>query len=310
MSEKRIVGVDVGGTNIRVGVVNEHRQLLEERMFDARLIEGEAASQNLLEYLSEYIQGLLFSVDAISIGFPSTLDRERTTVISTPNLAGFENVAIKAMYEKALGIPVILDKDACMLLCYDLHMNHTQNRGVVVGIYFGTGIGNSIMVDGRPVVGLDGAAGELGHIPVFGKEDPCSCGLQGCLELYAAGKGLERICSESFPETPLSEVFLRHGNALELESFVRNIAMAVVTEINILNPDCIVLGGGVLAMKGFPKEELRAHINAMTRKPIPADTLHVVFSTMDHPFGGVIGAGLRAMVELNGGGDRDDCAGQ
>lgn len=299
MTERKIVGVDVGGTNIRVGLVDQNGTLTNEKIFEARLIEGDNTSIKLLEYLESYINGLSDDVDAVSIGFPSTLDKNRTTVVSTPNLCGFDNIAVKSIYEKRLSLPVILEKDACMLLAYDTFINQVPDSGILVGIYIGTGIGNIIMINGIPIVGKDGTAGELGHIPVPNHTDLCSCGLVGCMEQYAAGKGLERICAEHFPDTFIKEVFTKHADSFEIKQFIRTVATAVVTEINILNPDYIVLGGGVLAMTDFPMNELLACIHEMTRRPLPADMLNIIISTSDNPFNGVIGAGLYATKAMS-----------
>ena len=303
MDDKRIVGVDVGGTNIRIGLVDKNGALTNERMFEARVIEGDDTSVKLLGYIETYISNLSDDVCAVSIGFPSTLDKSRTTVVSTPNLRGFDNIAVKSLYEARLSLPVILEKDACMLLAYDTFVNKVPDVGILVGIYIGTGIGNSIMINGVPVVGRDGTAGELGHIPVPNRTDLCSCGLIGCMENYAAGKGLERICAEHFPGTFIKEIFTKHAESFKIKQFIRSVATAVVTEINILNPDYIVLGGGVLAMADFPMDELLVCIRDMTRKPLPAGTLNIIVSTSDNPYNGVIGAGLYAAKAMNIGGN-------
>lgn len=298
MNSEIIVGVDVGGTNIRIGAVNRNQELYREEIFESRFVQGDEARWNLLRHLKHYIDSLGVPVCAVSMGFPSTIDRDRTTLINTPNLSGFNNVNIQDMYEKELGIPVFVDKDATMLLYYDLYAKGIENNGVVVGIYVGTGLGNSILLDGKPLVGHDGVACELGHIPVLGRNDPCECGLNGCLELYAGGKGLERICRESFPETNIKDGFLRHADSPQIEQYIRDVADAVVIEINLFNPDCIVLGGGVLSMHAFPRQRLKESILDKTRKPVPGGSLHLVFSDGANPFNGVVGASLYARDQL------------
>jgi allose kinase len=226
------------------------------------------------------------------LGFPSTLDKERATVINTPNVAGFNHVPIKAIYEEALGIPVFINKDATLLLYYDLHFFKLNLKGIIAGIYIGTGIGNSILIDGKELTGNDGVACELGHFPVSGREDECSCGLRGCIELYAGGKGLERIHSSLFAQSPIEEVFTRHADTPQIQGYIGEIANTVVTEINILNPKCVILGGGVLHMNNFPQEYLIQQIRAKTRKPIPGDSVKLYFSNKKDPYNGVIGAAL------------------
>jgi len=289
-----IIGVDIGGTNVRVGALDSQARLSNEKIFSSNEIQGDNAVCNLLNYLKAYISSLKSPVHALSIGFPSTIDSKRRTVINTPNLEGFNNVAIKAIYEEALGIPVFINKDATALLYYDMHKLGIGQSGVIVGIYIGTGIGNSIIIDGNEFTGNDGVACELGHIPVAGRDDLCGCGLRGCIELYAGGKGLERIRATDFADTPVDLLFAKHSDAPKIREYISEVANAVATEINILNPRYVVLGGGVLQMQAFPKELLKKIIIEKTRRPIPGDKINIVFSEDINPYNGVVGAALYA----------------
>ena len=298
MSGGVVVGVDVGGTNIRMGAVDRGANLTREQIFSSRQLLGDEAVKGLLRSLQSYISELQTPVRAVSIGFPSTMNMDRTALINTPNLKGLDHLPIQAIYQAALGIPLFINKDATMLLHYDLHKLGLRQEGIVAGIYIGTGIGNSILIDGKEWTGRDGVACELGHIPVPGRNDECSCGLKGCLELYAGGKGLEQIRAAHFPDTPIGEVFTQHGDTPQMQAFVCAVADAVVIESHILNPGCVVLGGGVLQMAAFPKERLLAAILEKTRKPMPRDTLKVLFSDHKNPYNGVVGSALYAMKKL------------
>lgn len=299
MNTAVIIGVDIGGTKMRIGMVDTLANLSDEKIYDSRGLQGEEAVEALLGYIQQYIDSIERPVRAVSIGFPSTIDKDRTTVINTPNLIGFNAVPIRQLYEKELGIPVFLNNDASMLLHYDMHNLKIDPTGIIVGIYIGTGIGNSVIIDGKELTGRDGVACELGHVPVPGRNDLCSCGLRGCLEMYAGGKGLERFCAADFPETPIKEVFLRHGNTPQIQQFIDEVADAVVIEINIFNPNFIVLGGGVLQMEAFPKELLLQRIMEKTRKPVPGDTMKIAYSDSVNPYNGVVGSALYAMKKLD-----------
>ena len=293
-----IVGMDVGGTNIRMGSVDSAVNLTEEKMFSSRTLQGSDAVDKLLGYTKNYISSLKKPVKALSIGFPSTINATRDTLINTPNLEGFSNIKIKPLFEDALGLPVFVNKDATMLLHFDMYKLRIGYSGVVAAIYIGTGIGNSIIVNGNEFIGNDGVSCELGHIPVPGRNDPCSCGLKGCMEIYAGGKGLEKICREKLGNIPVSEAFTLHGGNRHIKDFVSEIACAVATEINILNPGYVVLGGGVLQMEAFPADLLVKLIKEKTRKPIPGDSIKILFSENGNPFTGVIGAALYAAKQL------------
>lgn len=293
-TETCIIGIDIGGTNIRLGAVSADNRLLKEMRVKSSSIEQGCPSENLVNLIGEFMRGLEAKTLAVSIGFPSTINHARTTVLSTPNLKGFDNIEVKHTYQRALGVPVYIEKDACMLVYNDIETHNIPTDGIVIGFYIGTGLGNVIVVNGKTIIGRDGAAGELGHIPVIGRDDLCGCGLTGCLELYAGGKGLEMIRSRKFPGTPISRVFVDHSDDPDIRDFVKNIAVAVVTEINILNPDYVILSGGVLGMEQFPYDDMIAHIRRMTRKPLPGENVNIIRSDSNNSLGGVFGAAIYA----------------
>jgi len=218
-------------------------------------------------------------------------------VLSTPNIEGFDNLSIIDQFEAELQVPVLIEKDTCMLMHYDLN-RHDISEGILVGYYIGTGLGNIILIDGKTIVGKDGVAGELGHIPILDRHDKCGCGLEGCSELYVAGLGLERLQSKRFPETPIADLFTEQGQTEEVRYFIESMAKIIVTEINILNPDYIILGGGVIGMKDFPYDLLISYIHQFTRKPLPGDSLNIIRSDFSNPYNGVIGAALYARKKL------------
>lgn len=290
-----IIGVDIGGTNVRIGAVSENMVLQgAARHRSADIFSAGDAGEALASFVENYIAELDGRAAAVAIGFPSTLDRARKTVISTPNVPGLDNIPVVALLEERLGIPVVIEKDACMLLYNDIYRHNIPLRGVLIGCYFGTGIGNMILVDGKPIVGKDGVAGELGHIPAIGKHDVCTCGSEGCMEMYAAGKALVTLMSETFPDTPIQDVFKVHGDSPEVHRLIENMAIAVDIEVNILNPDVVALGGGLLAMNGFPRSLFEQYIRKYARKPLPEETLKLVYSDESAPFNGVFGAAVYA----------------
>jgi allose kinase len=134
-----------------------------------------------------------FSFAAVSIGFPATLNVERTRVIQAPNVPFMENLPVCEELSDAFKVPVFAERDVTFALCYDLEKFSISDTGIVCGIYFGTGIGNAIAIDGNPVAGAHGTAGELGHIPVAGCGIECGCGNKGCLEAVAGGKALSSL---------------------------------------------------------------------------------------------------------------------
>ena len=172
---------------------------------------------------------------------------------------------------------------------WDKYEQKIADDGIGIGIYIGTGVGNAIFINGKPLAGKDGAAGELGHIPMIGGKEQCGCGNLGCSECYASGWKLVQIKDKCFPETTMDELFVKHSNSHILREYVDAIACVACSEINILNPDSIIFGGGVINMKGFPKELLEERLYVHARKPYPAENLDIKYS-VDKPDNGVKGA--------------------
>jgi allose kinase len=180
--------------------------------------------------------------------------------------------------EGKLGIKVYLERDTNFLFYKDVQAKNLPVKGIAVGIYVGTGVGNAIFVDGKPLLGKDGVVGEIGHIPFLGGEDICGCGNKGCAECYASGRHLSALRDQYFKETVMDDLFSEHRENSVLKDFVDKIACVVATVINILNPEYIILGGGVIGMKDFPKEYLEKCIRIHTRKPYPEQNLSIYYA--------------------------------
>jgi allose kinase len=294
--EKTIIGIDIGGTHFRIGAVSAEKSVTDFRKIPVgQVFHTEDPLADLIRFLRDYLPGK--DAQAISIGFPATLDAQRRTVLQAPNVPFMENLPVVAALTEALSIPVFIERDVTMSLRYDCLHHAIPAEGIVCGIYYGTGIGNAISINGIPLVGQNGTAGELGHIPVDGSDAPCGCGNTGCMEALAGGKALAQIQRLHYPHTPISEVFLCHSNDEELLRFVDRMAIAAATEINILNPHHILIGGGIPAMNGFPRQHLLDQIRFHARKPFPAEDLNILF-TDDKEDKAVIGAAIHAEALL------------
>lgn len=294
--EDHVIGIDIGGTHFRIGAVREDCQVDAFRKVSVReVFYSPDPLRDLRDYLAAYMEReeLTGKVKGISIGFPATISRERTVVLQAPNVSYMENLPVVEYLKDYFRMPVLIDRDVCMTLYYDLRQLALPKKGILIGCYFGTGIGNVICVDGVPLAGKDGVAGELGHIPVPGSSEVCGCGNTGCMENIAGGKYLEKLCREVYPDTPVGEIFAEHGEDALLRDFVDRIAMTIATEINILNPDYILVGGGVPNMKDFPLIFLEEKIHLHVRKPYPEKSLCLYF-VKDDDTKSVVGAGIYA----------------
>lgn len=295
--DKRIIGIDIGGTHFRIGAVGEDgtvsdfRKVPVKQVFATRDPLGDLSG-----YLSKYCRDR--AVEAVAIGFPATLDAERRTVLQAPNVAFMEDLPVAEALTKALNVPVFIERDVTMALYYDCHKYRIPPKGIVCGFYFGTGIGNAISINGVPLVGRHGTAGELGHIPADGSAIVCGCGNVGCMEPLAGGRYLAHLCETVWQDTPIGALFTRHGGDPLLRQFVDRMAMTVATEINILDPHHILIGGGVPAMADFPRDYLLERIRFHARKPLPERDLAPIF-TEDEEEKAVLGAAIYGRLKLN-----------
>lgn len=299
-----VLGLDIGGTNIRAGLVAPDYSLSGFKMtssvglFETPGRQVEALADYVWRYCGTNTGGK--APQAVSIGFPSTLNKEKTRLLSTPNLPGFDNLEIVSLLQEKLRIPVFINRDVNLLMLNDIHKNALPEADIIIGIYIGTGLGNAICIKGEMLSGKNGVAGELGHVPVLGSRRPCGCGNVGCMETIASGKYLEELQAHYFPEDKISELFVKHPEDPVLRAYVEGLSVPVAMEINLFDPDYVILGGGVLQMQGFPMELLKDFIRQHTRKPLPYENLRIITSTQNQE-SGVIGAGMYAYRQLRKG---------
>lgn len=306
-----ILGLDIGGTNIRAGLVDSHYELYGFEMSSSTALfrPGADSLKELTGFIRSYcnrnMDGRL--PRAVSIGFPSTLDKSKRRLLSTPNLPGLDNLPVADVLEEALRIPVYINRDVNLLMLNDLHSYRIPHEGIAIGLYIGTGLGNAICINGEFPTGKNGVIGELGHVPLIGSKRLCSCGNVGCLETMASGRYLAELQKTCFPGESIKTLFVRHGESRELHRFVEILSIAVAIEVNILDPDNVILGGGVLQMEGFPMDELRRLIIHHTRKPYPSEGLTLLVSQQKQE-SGIVGAGIYAYESIAKGGILHDRA--
>ncbi len=301
MKEERVLGIDLGGTHLRLGLVDPQHQLSEFTILRTReVLIGPDSVASLVAAVRAYCSSRLGNSmpAAVSIGFPSTVDRSRRVVISTPNIPGLDNMPIAEIMERELGIPVFVNRDVNFLMLHDLMENQVDEKPVVLGFYIGTGFGNVVCTDGRMLLGKHGMAAELGHIPLYRVVEKCTCGNEGCIETVASGVHLERLHREHFADVPLNQLFIRHAEHPVLRQFIDDLSIPISTEVNIFDPDCIILGGGILQMSGFPAKYLEERIYHHVRKPYPGLDFDILYASPNQE-NGVIGAGIYAYKRMN-----------
>ena len=301
MDQKEVMlCMDIGGTNCRIGLCDRAFHLFEKEIESTERMAEQDFAVALTALLKRFIgrHRARYAIRGISLGFPATVDKARRTVLQAPAIAGVENLAVCDLLEREFALPVWLEKDVNLLFQYDLEYLGLPVEGLLIGVYFGTGIGNAIFYDGKPFMGRNGVAGELGHIPQMKNDRLCSCGNFGCLEPFGGGKRLNELCQTTFPEKSLRTVYRDYCETPEIREQIDAMAIAVATEVNILDPEYVVLGGGLLQMEGFPTEELERRIRGYVRKPYPERNLRIVYSRPNQE-NGIIGAGIYGWAQMD-----------
>lgn len=293
------IGIDIGGTNFRIGTVDENGEIQNFEKNSSRIFDNGDVVETMAHAVKGYMEryGVSDKVCAVGVGIPSLVSKDKRTIISTPNLKGFDNIRFADALEEKLSLPVYLDRDVNFLLQNDISRLKLDKTKTILGFYVGTGFGNALYIEGKFYAGKNGAAGELGHIPLMDIEEKCTCGNIGCSEVRCSGRYLELLTEKYFPGTLIRNVFKEHPNHPILLKYVKDLAVPIATEINILDPDYAVLAGGVLYMEGFPKEVLLEAIHEKARKPYPESNLDIRFSEHDQQ-SGVYGSGEFARMQF------------
>lgn len=291
-----VVGMDIGGTFTRFGLVDKDGNISEVK---------KVPTNELLDDLNTAVKNYVFSVKdayslvAIAMGFPGIVDPITLEVISVPNQRKLEGKDYLNRLSQELKLPIYVQKDTAFLFTHDIHGLHLENVPSVLGFYLGTGFGNAIQIDHRIITGDYGSAGEIGHIPMHQAHDVCGCGSVGCVETLTSGVKLKRIHEQHFADTPFEQLFTLHSENPLVKEFIHNFAMAIAIEINLLDVTQIIVGGGVVNMVDFPRTSLEQEIKGFLRNDVARATFNVSYATSAVE-NGIIGAGIYAFSKLGG----------
>ena len=265
-----VIGVDFGGTKILAGVFDAKFECIGRARVSTKADRGtEEVIGRIARCVREAVDECdldLNQIKIIGIGAPGAVDSESGKVIFAPNL-GWNDVPLKKELEKLLERPVFLENDCnvCTLGVYEVELKAKPRD--VVGIFLGTGIGGGLILEGKLYSGFNRTAGEIGHMVLEVSGPKCGCGNKGCFEALASRTAIFRKIKEAVKEgqkTLLTEMLgpeledLRSGDLRKAikrgDKFVEHIVeeaaeytgIAVSNLINILNPEVVVMGGGLM----------------------------------------------------------------
>ena len=265
----KYVGVDIGGTNLKAGLVDESGELLAtQKMKVASIADDESLAwtvASLVQELARTVNIPVSDVASVGVGVPGTVEIRSGSINYTCNLP-LRNVPLRKLFHRYLSIPLYIENDAnCAALAeYLVGAGRDSKRFVTVPL--GTGVGAGIVHNGKIYHGANGMAGEVGHMVIQRGGLPCPCGRHGCWEQYASATALKRMTAAALaahPHSILAQVVAENEGRVSGQSafiaarrgdpvgqqvcdeYVDYLACGVVNVVNIFQPDTLAIGGGV-----------------------------------------------------------------
>ncbi len=267
------IGIDLGGTNIAVGLVTEDGHLVKKISTPTNTQDSAEA---ITEKMAKTALKMLFDekidrseIISIGIGMPGAVDSENGICILTANLP-FENTDIRGIFKKYTDIPVKLNNDANCAALGEVICGIAKGCDYALAITLGTGVGGGIVMWKKIYEGFNGAGGELGHMITHKDGRLCGCGRKGCFETYASATALIRDTKEAAQKVPESKIWeicegdidkingktvfdaMKAGDTTAknvVENYLDELALGLTNYINIFQPEILFLGGGVANQK-------------------------------------------------------------
>jgi len=309
---KYAIGIDLGGTKILTALVDKEDGTIVHSV--KKKTKKDKGSENVIKRMIESVKQLLDEskinkkdIESIGVGAAGQVDRENGILVAAPNLDCFD-LKIKEILEKEFNISTYIGNDVEIAALGEMKFGAGRGYKDFVCVFVGTGVGSSIVANGQIRHGASGTAGEIGHIIVDLNGRMCACGAHGCLEAYASRSAIERrivgalkkgrisAISEYMKEgKPISSKMIKKSIEVEDELVIQSVlegseylSGGLASIINFLNPQLIVLGGGLVDAVDFfyQKTIKKARAKAL---PLPSKSIEFKKAELGD-FSGVIGA--------------------
>ncbi len=267
MSDK-IIGIDIGGTNLRGALVDRDGNILKRMKILSEADQGiDRLIDNLAHFISDISKGE--EVANIGVGIPGIIDSKEGIITQAPNILNVDDYPLRAVLNEKLGstLNVVIENDANSAAVGEWWKGAAKDVNSMIMITMGTGVGGGIVLDGRLWTGADGMAGEIGHITIYPDGALCNCGNYGCLESYASATAIRRMVKEGLEDKKLNTVLrdiTENAHIEDIPKIVMEAAssgdefslriwqevgsalgIAIADLVNLLNIEMVVIGGGV-----------------------------------------------------------------
>jgi glucokinase len=268
--EQFLIGVDMGGTNVRMGIVTPVGKVSKKTQYSIDISKkGLALLEELVSNLKNFIRRELKEskqLIGIGIGIAGAIDMKRGIINESPNIKDLKGFALRDFLEKRISYSIAIENDANAFILGEGWVGAAKGCKHYCGITLGTGVGGGIVVAGEILHGVEGMAGEVGHMVINPKGPLCGCGGRGCLEVYASGTGIRRMALEAIekgkgkgilkwsggdPQQMTSENIFEAAQSGDVTAkkifneMGKSLGLGLVNLIHLFNPEKIVVGGKV-----------------------------------------------------------------
>jgi glucokinase len=317
MAAPCVVGVDMGGTKLLAGALDENLNVHHRAHRDMRGLELEPLLDCVVEAVSEVREAAEAHVEAVGFGIPCTIDQTRGVAVQAVNLPIID-VPFRDIMAERLGIPVFVDNDANVAALAEHRFGAALGTRHSVTLTVGTGIGGGLVLGDQLYRGSVGAGAELGHVVVDMDGPPCqgNCPNRGCLEAVASGTALAREAREAAERSPDSELgraaaagrevtgplvteLAHDGDEVSREVLTligTRLGVGIASLVNVFNPEVVVVGGGVMGAGDLLLEPARAEV--AWRALEPQRDLVTILPARFGAEAGMVGAAALAFDEL------------
>ena len=281
------IGIDLGGTNIAVGICNEDLEIIDKASaptLSKRPIEQIVADMAALcKKLAERNSISMDKIDRIGIAVPGTINSARGIVEYSNNIV-MKNTPIVELFKKHIDKEVLITNDANAAALGEALAGSGKGKKSLVMVTLGTGVGGGIVIGGRPYSGAHGCGSEIGHMILKMDGEMCTCGNAGCFERYASATAIIREAKKAVADHPESSIMEKCGGDVEkinakividsakegdetakmvFDGYVRGLAHGIVSIINMIDPEVILLGGGVAHAGQFLLDAVREAVKPL-----------------------------------------------
>ena len=255
MAKRFIIGIDLGGTNLKCALLDNNLKIKARNSFSTKSFDNK---QKLIAGIADSINSFVLNhklsksaIIGVGLGVPGPVDTFKGIVHFLPNISGWKNVDLKKILEQKTGLPVVIDNDAKLMTLAEYKCGAAIGYRNALCLTLGTGVGGGLIINGSLFRGNDNAAGEFGHLPINENGPLCGCGSNACLETYIGNAAIIKEARKLFG----AKISLENVSQMASDNNIKAIkfwskvggrlGLALSGVVNLLNLDVIVIGGGV-----------------------------------------------------------------